>query len=58
MKAPMTYSRSLIEDLRDIDVEGPVRTQVDKLQTILLHAIQELERHELFLAALRKSDAE
>jgi hypothetical protein len=58
MKPPMTYSRSLMDDLREIDVEGPLNRQVDKMQTILLYALQELERHELALAALRKSEAE
>ena len=58
MKPPMTYSRSLMDDLRDIDADAPINRQMDKVQTILHHALQELERHELSLAALRKSDAE
>jgi hypothetical protein len=54
---PMTYSRSLIDDLQ-IDAESNINRQMDKVQTILRHALQELERHELRLAALSKSDAE
>lgn len=54
---PMTYSRSLMDDLRDIDAESNINRQMDKVQTILLHALQELERHELRLSALSKSDA-
>lgn len=53
----MTYSRSLMDDLNDIGTDATNRN-FDKLCTVVLHALKELERHELLLAELSKSDAE
>jgi hypothetical protein len=53
----MTYSRSLMDDLREIDAESDIKRQMYRVQTILLYALQELERHEIRLASLSKSDA-